>query len=112
MHWLNENFEFKHRVWHCREMEGEHTGQNICNYNQDMLRYLNITLDHGHVFLRQCKKNLSTNKTKSLPSCSRCGYKMEINISYARNTESVKSGVRYFVANYKNDQDSTIAAKG
>ena len=31
-HWLNENFECKHRVLHCRETEGEHTGQKICNY--------------------------------------------------------------------------------
>ena len=53
----------------------------------------------------------STNKTKSLPSCSRCGYKLELNISYARETENVKSGVRYYVANYKNDQDSIITAK-
>ena len=51
-HWLNENFDYKHRVLHCREMEGDHTGQNICNYIQDMLSNLKITLDRVHVFLR------------------------------------------------------------
>ena len=29
-------------------------------------------------------------KTKSLASCSRCGYKVETNISYARETEKAK----------------------
>ena len=32
----------------------------------------------------------SANKTKSLASCSRCGYKVELNISYARDTEKAK----------------------
>ena len=33
----------------------------------------------------------NTNKTKSLASCSSCGYKMELNISYARDTEKAKT---------------------
>ena len=57
-HWLNENFEFKHRVLHCREMEGEHTGQNICNYIKDMLSNWNITLDRVHIFLRDNARNI------------------------------------------------------
>ena len=32
----------------------------------------------------------SANKTKNLASCSRCGYKVELNISYARDTEKAK----------------------
>ena len=49
-HCLNENFKYKHRVLHCREMEGEHNGQKICNYIQDMLSNWNITLDRVVVF--------------------------------------------------------------
>ena len=29
-------------------------------------------------------------QTKNLASCSRCGYKVELNISYARDTEKAK----------------------
>ena len=54
-------FKFKSRVFDCREMgeiEGGHTCQNICNYIQDMLSSLNITLDRVKVFFaRQCKKS-------------------------------------------------------
>ena len=49
-HWLNENFEFKHCVLHCREMEGEHNGLNICNYIKDILSDWDITLVRVHIF--------------------------------------------------------------
>ena len=70
-------------------------------------------------YLRSCSRFFetmqetlkSTNKTKSLPSGSRCRYKVELNISYARETDKVKSGVQYYAVNYKNDQDSIITAK-
>ena len=70
-HWLNENFDYKHRVLHCREMEGDHTGQNICNYIQDMLSNLMITLNRVHVFLqdnaRKIKLVISLLKSSSVP---------------------------------------------
>ena len=37
-------------------MEGEHTDQNICNYIQNMLSNLNITLDHVHIFCETMNK--------------------------------------------------------
>ena len=36
---------------------------------------------------------------------------MGLNISYARETKKVKSGVRYYMSSYKNDQDSIITVK-
>ena len=53
----------------------------------------------------------STKKKDCLASCSRCGYKVELNIFCARETEKIKSGVRYYVANCKNYPDSIITAK-
>ena len=54
-------------VLHCREVEGEHTGQNICNFIQDMLSNWNITLDRVYVFFlrdnaRNIKKAISFTK--------------------------------------------------
>ena len=90
-HWLNENYDCKHRVWNCREMEGEHTDKNICKYIQDMPSYWNITFDHVHVFMRDNAKNTKEHKQhKSIASSSRYGYKVELNISYARETEKAK----------------------
>ena len=70
-HWLNENFEFKHCVLHCREIEGEHTGRNNCNYIQDTLSNWDTTLDRVNVFLRDnarnIKKVISLLKTSSVP---------------------------------------------
>ena len=37
-HWLNESFVYIHRVLHCREIEGRHTGLNISANIKDMLQ--------------------------------------------------------------------------
>ena len=54
------------------EMEGKHTGQNICNYIQVMLSNLNITFDRVQVFFLRdyakiFKKAISLLKTSSVP---------------------------------------------
>ena len=36
-------------------------------------------------------------QTKSLDSCSRCGYKVELNLSYARETETAKIRCQYYM---------------
>ena len=67
------------------------------------------------MFTLICKKLEETikkiYKTKCHTFCSKSRYKMELNISYARETKKLKSDVRYYVANYKNDQDLIITAK-
>ena len=42
-HWLNESFVHNHRVLHCREMEGRHTGLNISDNIKDMLQHWEIS---------------------------------------------------------------------
>ena len=73
-------------------MEGELTGQNICNHIKDLLSNWNNTLDRVQVFFCEIMQEAlkSTNKTKNLTSCSGCEYKVELNISYARETEKAK----------------------
>ena len=53
----------------------------------------------------------NTNKTKSLTSFKRCGYKVKLNIFYAKENKKLQSGVRYYAANCKNDQNLNITAK-
>ena len=36
-HWLNESFEYNHRTLHCKEIEGSHTGFNICENIKELL---------------------------------------------------------------------------
>ena len=52
----------------------------------------------------------STNKTKSITSCLKSGYRWNLKDFMLERQKKLKSGVRYYVANYKNDQDSIITA--
>ena len=36
-HCLNESFDYEHRDLHCKEIEGFHTGLNICESIKEML---------------------------------------------------------------------------
>ena len=80
-----------------------------------MLSNWNVIFDHVDVFICFCLKTQetlkSTIKIKSLASCSRCGYKMKLNMSYAREIKKLKLGVWYHAPNYKNNQDSSITVK-
>ena len=58
-HWLNKNFEYKHRVLHCREIEGDHTGQNIYIFIQGMLSNWKITIDSDHLFCETMQETFS-----------------------------------------------------
>ena len=50
-------------------MEDEHTNQYICNYIEDMLSNLIITLDHVHVNLREIAKNNKKYKKRNALLC-------------------------------------------
>ena len=74
------------------EIEGEHNGRNICSYIQDIISNWNITLDHVRVLIFEIiqEKLKSTDKKKSFASCSRCGYKVKLNLSYDKETKKSK----------------------
>ena len=53
------------KLYHCREIEGEHADQNICNNIKNMLCNWNTTLDHVF-FARNCKKQNKKHKQNAL----------------------------------------------
>lgn len=70
-HWLKENFSFEHYVLHCKEIEGRHTGLNICENIKAMLSNWSINLDRVHLVVRDNAYNMrlgmSLLNTNSLP---------------------------------------------
>ena len=57
-HWLNESFVYNHRVLHCREMEGRHTGLNISANIKDMLQNWGINLNQVHLIMQDNAYNM------------------------------------------------------
>ena len=111
-YYLNENLGCKHRVMNCREIDGEHIGKNICNSFLDMPINWNITFDHAHVFFfRDNAGNIQNHKQKVLLLVQDVDTKWNLTYLMLERLKKLKLGVRYYVANYKNDQDSIITAK-
>ena len=50
-HWLNENFEYKHRALYCKEIEESHTGFNINENMKKMLENWGIPMNRIRVLL-------------------------------------------------------------
>ena len=57
-HLLDESFEYKHRAFHCKEIEGSHTCFNISENIKKMLENWGIPMDRFHVFLRDNAFNM------------------------------------------------------
>ena len=57
-HWLNESFVYIHRVLHCREIEGRHTGLNISANIKDMLQNWRINHNQVHLIVRDNAYNM------------------------------------------------------
>ena len=78
-----------------------------------MLSNWNIIFDRVRFFFCDTIKETlkSTNKTKNLSSCQDVGTRWNSTYLMLERLKKLKSGVRYYVANYKNDQDSIIKAK-
>ena len=78
-----------------------------------MLSNWNIIFDRVRFFFCDTIKETlkSTNKTKNLSSCQDVGTRWNSTYLMLERLKKLKSGVRYYVANYKNDQDSIITAE-
>ena len=86
--WVNENFDCKYQDWPWRVRILAKTfviTLRMCLVIRK-LPWIMVTF-----FCETMQETLkSTNKTRSLASCSRCGYKVKLNIFYAKETKKAK----------------------
>ena len=70
-------------------------------------------MDHIHVFLRDNARNIKKVQTKEKALLLVQDVDTRLNSIYLmlERLKKLRSGVWYYVANYKNDQDSIIIAK-
>ena len=71
-HWLNENFEYKHRTLHCKEIEAYHTRFNISENIKEMFENWGIPMDRILIFLRDNAFNMKASICISESSSAPC----------------------------------------